>query len=175
MTSMDVTFENVRIMWKNFSGRKDEFNSDGKRYFSIVITDEMAEQLRNVELTTKSGVLVKGANVKLRLPKDGEGDAINTLKVNFGTYPPEDIQRIVPNGRMHLTMDTVGCLDREYIEKAKVMVTLFAFEKGPNRGITAYLKKIAVWVREDDFDSDYRDIPEIGAANYGDDEENVPF
>ena len=56
MASTTKIFKNVRIIWKNFSGQVNDFNPPvgtgpdgkpiGKRYFSIVLTEEMAEELR---------------------------------------------------------------------------------------------------------------------------------
>jgi len=182
MASMDVTFKDVELIWKNFSGKADDFNPQGIRQFNIVVNDEMADYLRNIELTTKSGRVVKGANVKTHIPKNGDGDPLLTLRVRFGGYPPEEMWRVVNGGKMRLTMDTVGNLDREYIEKAKVMVSLSAYETGRNVGITAYLKRLIVWVKEDDFanDDDFASLPEIGggqkAANFVQEEdEDLPF
>ena len=166
MSSMTVTFKDVEMRWKNFSGKSDDFNPQGKRFFHIVLNEDMVEELRNVELTTKSGKTVRGANVKTHVPKNGEGDPMYTLKVLIGDFFPEEVIRITPESRMKLTEDNIGNLDREYIEKAKVMVTLSPYERPGNTGITAYCRKLAVWIKEDNFDEDFRDIPEVGNAKY---------
>lgn len=166
MSSMTVTFKDVEMRWKNFSGKTDDFNPQGKRFFHIVLNEEMVNELRNVELTTKSGKIVRGANVKTHVPKSGEGDPMYTLKVLIGDFFPEEVIRVTPTNRMKLTEDTIGNLDREYIEKAKVMVTLTPYERPGNTGITAYCRKLAVWIKEDNFDEDFRDIPEVGSAKY---------
>lgn len=200
MASTTKIFKNVRIIWKNFSGQTNDFNPPlvdrttgqpvvdkngrplGKRYFSIVLTEEMAEELRGLELRADSGRMLKGCNVKTRLPQNGEGDPLYTLKVGFGAYPPEAIWRIIPKGRMALDLDTVGNLDHEFIDHADVKVTFATYEKGPNSGITAYLSKLKAYVQEDDFDSDesFAGIPIIGGPSVGysappSDEEDLPF
>ena len=193
MATTDIIFENVELRWKNFSGRTDDFNPPvgldnngnriGKRYFNIVLTEEQAEKLRGIELATKTGDVVTGANVKTHLPKNGEGDPMYTLKVLFGEHPPESMYRIIPKGKMPLTMDTIGGLDREVIEKAKVVVTLSPYKRPGNAGIAAYVKKLAVWIKEDTFDNDLNDIPTIGGGIYTgdpgspteDDDEHLPF
>lgn len=166
MSSLTYTFKDVEMRWKNFSGKTDDFNPQGKRFFHIVLNEEMVNELRNVELTTKSGKIVRGANVKTHVPKSGEGDPMYTLKVLIGDFFPEEVIRVTPTNRMKLTEDTIGNLDREYIEKAKVMVTLTPYERPGNTGITAYCRKLAVWIKEDNFDEDFRDIPEAGNAKY---------
>lgn len=181
MSKLDITFKDVEMRWKNFSGKGDDFNPEGKRYFNIVLNEEWADYLKNVELSTKSGRVVKGANVKTRVPSNGEGDPLYTLKVSFGTYPPDEMWRVTSKGKMRLSMDNVGNLDREYIEKAKVMVTLSPYERPGNVGITAYCKKLIVWVKEDDFDQDddFANLPEIGGSSTPftaeADDEDVPF
>lgn len=166
MSSLTYTFKDVEMRWKNFSGKTDDFNPQGKRFFHIVLNEEMVNELRNVELTTKSGKIVRGANVKTHVPKSGEGDPMYTLKVLIGDFFPEEVIRVTPTNRMKLTEDTIGNLDREYIEKAKVMVTLTPYERPGNTGITAYCRKLAVWIKEDNFDEDFRDIPEAGNTKY---------
>lgn len=194
MASTTKIFKNVRIIWKNFSGQVNDFNPQvgvdgsgkpiGKRYFSIVLTEEMAEELRQVELRGNSGKIIKGCNVKTRLPQNGEGDPLYTLKVSFGAYPPEAIWRVIPKGRMALNLDTVGNLDHEFIDHADLKVTLSTYEKGPNSGITAYLSKMIAYIQEDDFDSDeaFAGIPVIGGSDISstsspinNDEDDLPF
>lgn len=179
MSTMTVTFKDVELRWKNFSGKADDFNPQGKKFFHIVLNDEMVEELRNVELTTKSGKTVRGANVKTHVPKNGDGDPMYTLKILIGDYFPDEVIRVTPESRMKLTEDNIGNLDREYIEKAKVQVTLSPYERPGNVGITAYCKKLAVWIKEDDFDEDFRDIPEAsgGKSSKADDpdDDELPF
>ena len=195
MSSVTKVFKNVHIIWKNFSGSVTEFNPKigtdahgnpiGKRYFSIVLTEEMAEELRNLELMGDGGKIVKGCNVKTRLPSNGEGEPLYTLKVGFGAYPPEAIWRVIPKGRMALNLETVGNLDHETIDHADVMVTVATYNYAGRSGITAYLKKLIAYVQEDEFDSDeaFAGIPIIGGDSEGysapasaiEDEDDLPF
>ena len=193
MSSIMKVFKNVRILpgtWRNFSGTIGEYNAQvgldsqgnpiGKRYFSIELTPEMAEELRNVELHGTNGRVIKGCNIKTRLPQDGEGEPSYSLKVTFGKIAPEAIWRVIPRGRMALNLDTVGNLDHEFIDYADVKVALCTYEKGPNVGITAYLNKLIVYIREDDFDNNeaFSNIPVIGGEGYegpASDEDDLPF
>ena len=189
MASTTKIFKNVCIIWKNFSGQVNDFNPPvgtdpdgkpiGKRYFSIVLTEEMAEELRQIELRGNSGKTITGCNVKTRLPQNGEGEPLYTLKVSFGTYPPEAIWRVIPKGRMALNLETVGNLDHEFIDHADVKVSLATYEKGPNSGITAYLSKLIAYIQEDDFDSDeaFAGIPVIGgeASPMPENDDELPF
>lgn len=190
MASTTKIFKNVRIIWKNFSGEVGPYNAQigldksgrpvGKRYFSIVLTEEMAEELRQLELRGDGGRIIKGCNVKTRLPQNGEGDPLYTLKVTFGKYPPEAIWRVIPKGRMALNIETVGNLDHEYIDHADIKVTLSTYENGANVGITAYLSKLIAYIQEDDFDSDeaFAGIPVIGGETSpmpANEDDELPF
>lgn len=192
MASTTRIFKNVNIIWKHFSGQVDQFNqqvgvdSHGKpisaRYFSIVLTEEMAEELRSIELKHKSGKVYKGCNIRTTLPKNGEGEPLYTLKVRFTQFPPEEIWRIIPAGKIALDLDTVGVLDHEKIDHANVVVSFYTYENGPNCGITASLVKLAAWVEEDEFNKDdsFANLPVIGGPDSGysgpvSDEDDLPF
>ena len=191
MSSTVKVFKNVNIIWKNFSGKVGPYdpqvgvdshgNPIAKRHFSLVLTEEMAEELRNLELRGSKGQIIKGCNVKTRLPKSGEGDPLYTLKVSFGTYPPEAIWRVIPKGRMALDLETVGNLDHEYIDHADVKVSLSTYEMGPNVGITAYISKLIAYIQEDELDSDaaFAGIPIIGGpdgySGSPSDDDDLPF
>lgn len=195
MSSTTKIFKNVRILpgsWRNFSGTVGEYNAPigrdshgepiGKRYFHIELTEEMAEELRKLELHGMNGNVIRGCNIKTRLPQEDGGDPTYLMKVSFGKIAPEAIWRVVPRGRMALDLETVGNLDHEFIERADVKVSLCTYEKGPNVGITAYLNKLIVYIREDDFDTndEFMDIPIIGgsvAANSSpiEEDDDLPF
>lgn len=197
MSSTTKIFRNVRILpgtWRNFSGTIGEYNAKigvdshgndiGKRYFSIALTEEMAEELRQVELHGKNGNVIRGCNIKTTIPKNEGDQPLYSLRVTFGTIPPEAIWRVVPRGRMALNLDTVGNLDHEFIDHADVKVSLSTYEKGPNVGITAYLSKLIVYIREDDFDNnaEFTNIPIIGGngstfegSPMADSEDDLPF
>lgn len=178
---MDVTFKDVTLRFKNFSGKETDFNAAGQRNFNVELTEDMAEYLNNVELTTKSGQTVKGANVKTYVPKEEGAEPRYSIRVKFGDIEPEQMWYVTSKGKIRLTMDNVGILDRMFIEKAKVQVRLSAWEQRGRCGITAYLKNLVVWVREDDFADDLDDIPEIGVGpipnNVGtnDEDDDLPF
>ena len=193
MSSMIKVFKNVRILpgsWRNFSGTIGEYNAPigqdehgnpiGKRYFSIELTPEMAEELRNVELRDSKNNIIRGCNIKTRLPQDEDGEPMYSIRITFGRIAPEAIWRVIPKGRMQLNLDTVGNLDHEYIERADVKVVLSTYEKGANKGITAYLNKLIVYIREDDFDNneEFANIPIVGGSNYDgpdQDDDELPF
>ena len=107
-----VELNDVRIVFKNFEGRGDQYNADGKRNFHVVIPNEaLAEELRNDK--NEYGV---GWNVKTKPARDDDDeDDFITLKVNVaynkttGRGPSIFLKT---NGVMNkLTKETVGLLD----------------------------------------------------------------
>lgn len=69
------------IIWRNFEGRKEQFNTEGKRKFTLSLPDEIADQLTEA-----------GFNVKIRVPKTtGTNNAeevrpYKNLEVNLKYY-----------------------------------------------------------------------------------------
>ena len=75
-----LTFENAKLIFKNFKGEKTQFNREGNRNFCVVIENaEDAEALKN-----------DGWNVKQLSSKDDEEDVLYYLPVAvaFDPYPP---------------------------------------------------------------------------------------
>ena len=194
MTSYESRiFKNVRIKWTNFAGEVSEFNPQiktdangkplGKRYFSIILTDEMAEELRNLEMVTpKTGKVVRGCNIRTNVYDDGRPPEY-AMKVAFGEkHPPESIYRITDRGKTPLNLETVYILDSDMRERkldyVDAKVTLAAYDSHGNTGITAYLQKLHAYVTEDDFDTndEFASIPTIGvSASPIADEDELPF
>ena len=76
-----VLLENVRIMFRHFSGKKDNFHAEGQRDFVVRLDKEMAELLE------RDGFVVKWLE-----PREEGDESQPTLKVrvNFnGEYPPQ--------------------------------------------------------------------------------------
>jgi len=163
-----IELNGVKIIWPNFSGIPSQYNSKGNRTFNVVLNEQVAHDLE-----------MRGLNVKRHESKDPDGEPIWTLQcfVSFTPYPPDELYRIIPRGKMRMNEDTIGNLDHEDIEKANVKLNLSHWKMQGREGIKPYVNKMAVWVNEDSFADSYRDIPEIGngPAFGGDEEEALPF
>ena len=84
---MELTFaprnvlqmEDARIVYRNFSGRPDDFDPMGSRKFSVVIpTEDMAEALKND--LNRFGI---GWNVKTKPPREEGETPFMTLPVKL--------------------------------------------------------------------------------------------
>ena len=81
MEAKTLNIENAHIMFKNFSGKGDQFNRAGDRNFCVRIDDpEFAKQLK-----------ADGWNIRQLRPRDEEeeGTYYIQVKVNYRNYPPK--------------------------------------------------------------------------------------
>ena len=144
-----VIIENAQLFFKNFSGRVDNYNRDGKRYFNVYIDDpEIAQQMNE-----------DGWRIRVRQPRNEGEVARNYIKVfvsyRFGN--PDIIRRV--NGVDYaLGEDQVGILDGDIITSALVQFHPASKDKSPDGLYSAYLDKMVAFVEEDEFDKKYREI-----------------
>ena len=152
----NVTMEDVTIMYPNFSGRPDKFNSQGKRQFLVVLPPDVANQMQSDGWNVK----LKEANEELGYPERW------TLQVNirFDVMPPK-IVMITSRGRTYLGEGEVDLLD--FAEIVHVDLIVRPYEWGPigdKSGITAYLHSLYVTIHEDELELKYADTPIQGHA-----------
>lgn len=141
-----LIMENVKIRFRNFAGRPDEYTREGDRSFALVIEDEdLANKLRE-----------DGWNVKMRLPKEEGAEPWYYLKVkvNFNGVPPKVVE-VTSRNRVALNEDTVGILDTAELKSVDVEVSPYHWEVGGRSGITAYLKTLYATIEEDPFAAKY--------------------
>lgn len=141
----NLVIENADIMrgsYKNFSGRKGQYNRSGQRSFCLVLDPETAEKLRD-----------QGWNVRLRAPKD-EGDSpvyYVSINVSYGNeyYGDPIVVRITNNSRVELTEATIGQLDEDEIIAVDVKIRphVSTSDDGQRR-VKGYLKEMYVTVEE---------------------------
>ncbi len=158
-----LQIDDARICWKNFKGKRTEFNNEGDRNFHLIIPNgELAEDLMNDK--NEYGV---GWNVKIRAPRE-EGDQpfIHMLvKVKYTERSQPRAYLISGKNRVELTEDTIGMLDDINISSVSLDIRPFDGEGrfGPHR--TAYLQSIYVtqeidrlatrFAEEDDYPEEY--------------------
>ena len=138
-----LQIDGARLVFKNFSGRKDQYNRNGDRTFAVVIPDqETADKMINRK--NKFGV---GWNVKIRAPRE-EGDQpfmFMNVRVKFTDFGPDVYLKSGNNTRM-LDEDTIGLLDQIDIESVDLDIRPYddMGREGPFRA--AYLRSI--WVTQ---------------------------
>lgn len=148
-----LEINDARIKFRNFSGRKDQYNKNGERNFHLIIPNqEIADTLLND--TNEYGV---GWNVKIKANREEEGGAPYMslpVKVNFNGRGPA-VYLDVNGKRTRLDEDTVCMLDSIDIRSVDLDITPYDGEGmyGPYR--KAYLKSIWVYQEVDRFAARY--------------------
>lgn len=143
----DIIMENAHIIFKNFSGRKSEYNREGDRNFNVIIPDEQYA-LRLQE---------DGWNVRVKPPR-GEGDTPEyrlAVSVNFKSYRPPKIVLISHGRQQLLDEETVGILDQADISKIDLSIRPYNWEGNGRSGVKAYLKTMYATLEEDEFEAKY--------------------
>ena len=142
-----LLFENADIMFRNFEGRAQQFNTEGDRNFCIRLSDEQAEVM-----------LKDGWNVKTLKPKE-EGDKPQPyiqVAVEYRKGRPPRVILRTSNGANELGADEVGMVDIVDIKTIDVIIRAYAWEvKGTGKGIKAYLKTAVVTINEDELERKY--------------------
>lgn len=164
---------NREIIFRNFAGQTDKYNIQGKRQFSIVLTEERAADLSE-----------KGWNVKLWRSRDGEEmTSFLPVEINYGPYPPKCYLmagKANKNGTidiLHKTLldeNTIAELDHANFEKVDIIVTPYVWEWNDRHGVKAYVKALYATTILDPLELKYANVEMDDIYNEDLDEE-VPF
>lgn len=153
-----VVLEDVRVIFRNFSGKPDKkYNPNGTRTFGVILPNiKIADELS-----------AKGWNVKYLANEDGDDTPWLKVKVSYKARPPKVV---MISGRKHTNLDedNVGTLDFADIIKTDLELTPYYYKIDATgaEGVSAYVKTMYVTIAEDAFAAKY-DFDEI--------EEELPF
>jgi len=143
--------EDASLIFRNFSGKEDQYNKEGNMNFSVLLTPEMAETLAH-----------DGWNVKmLKVQEEGdEPQAYISVSLRFDMMPPTVIM-MTSTGRVRLDENTVAILDWANIQVVDLIVRAYTWTVGDKTGTKAYLKSMYVTIEEDELEKKYA-IPQEG-------------
>lgn len=151
----NIAIENVKIIWRNFSGETSRYNKDGKRTFNIVLTDPA-----DVELLRRDGWKIK----ELQRDEDEEEAWTMQVSVNYGRITPM-VHMINSQGKKRLlNEDTIDLLDGVEIANVDLIIRPYEWDVNGETGTKAYVKSMYVTIEEDQF-----------ASKYADEDEEEPF
>lgn len=159
-----VTIPGTRIIWPNFGGAPDKYNSEGDRNFNLHLTKEQADELA-----------AAGWNVKCKFPRPEENtdeqeercvlkitlkyrDRQGELKKN-----PPQITMIGNKSRSRTLLDegTAVNVDSAEIVEADVSFVPYFWESASGIGVAAYLRKLYIVIREDELDEKWAEPSEV--------------
>lgn len=154
-----ITLEDIRLIWKNFSGEKRLFNESGKRNFSIPLEESVALKLREI-----------GWNVKDNSHKIEPGEPVDyhiPVTVKMDARVPPRVFMIVrsQNIRIPLDEESIGLLDKAELDVVDVVLRPFNWDVNGKQGVAAYLKLMYATLKEDPLDLKYAHIPLEGEAD----------
>lgn len=157
-----VTIYGAHLIFKNFTGRKDDYNTTGERSFGILLDPDMATKM------AEQGWYIRTLKARPDQQDDIDQPWIK-VKVRFDNYPPR-AEAITSRGRTRLNEETIGQLDWAWLENVDVKISPYNYPAFLNRpaGVTAYLDAIYATIREDDLERKYADLKYL-------DEEDMPF
>lgn len=160
-----IDIEGARIKFKNFEGRESQFNQRGSRNFCVVLDSEFADQLMADGWT----------GIRTLKPKD-ENDVpekIMQVRVNFEGFKPARIFMITSRGETELDESTVALLDELEVETCDMIISPYNWDM-PARGnipaqngVSAYLRKMYVIIKEDFLDLKYKKVPQAEDLGLG--------
>ena len=151
---MNATLEDVRIAFRNFSGKEGKYNRAGDRNFCIMLPDDVAKQMEN-----------DGWNVRYLNPREADDTPQGYLQVaiNYKGRPPRVVM-ITSRGKTSLEEDMVDILDWADIITSDVIIRPYEWEVNGKSGVKAYLQSIYVTIEEDDLERKYGDVPDSAAS-----------
>lgn len=126
---LEIRIDNAKIAFRNFAGAEGKFNPAGNRNFAVFLPDDVANKMEE-----------DGWNVKwLDQYKDEPPQAMISVKINFGNYPPNVI--LVSDGKMtRLDETNINVLDFAELEQVDLILRSYEWKVSGKSGIKAYLK-----------------------------------
>lgn len=151
-----VTMSPADILWPNFSGAADKFNSEGDRNFNLRLTKQEADQLA-----------ADGWNVKCKLARpddpdqDGEERCVLKVTVKFTNKPPKIVMiGDKSKNRTDIHDGIAGLIDSAEIRTVDLSFVPYFWDVNGSIGMTAYLKTMYLVVVEDELDQKWAEEPE---------------
>lgn len=180
-----IEFPSAEIIFRNFSGRRTNYNAEGNRNFSVVIPDpQYAIQLYNMGWNVQIRPRQAETRVDMKkachtfeervafLEQRGEiNDAVFHLKVNIGYKYDENgnlkrgplvylYRSSTQNKREKMYESNIGTLDKAEIEHIDLVIEPVYSSNSKTAGGTGYLtflKEAHVFIHESSFAEKYKD------------------
>lgn len=156
MTVQNLTLEDVKIIFRNFSGAEGKFNAAGNRNFSLLIPNEEAPRLEEL-----------GWKVKYLKPREEgeEPQAFLPVVIKFSKNPkarPPKVVMITGNNKTTLPEEMVDVIDYVDIEKVDVIIRAYEGDYMGQPFVKPYLVAAYITIRQDELEIKYEDYNEVG-------------
>lgn len=126
---LEIKIERAKIAFRNFTGAEGKFNPAGNRNFCVFLPEDIANKME-----------ADGWNIRwLNSYPDEPPQAMISVKLNFGNYPPNII--LVSDGKMtRLDETNVNILDFAELEQVDLILRGYTWNVSGKSGVKAYLK-----------------------------------
>ena len=150
MVNQNLTVENARILFRNFSGEASKYNRKGDRNFCVLIDPDTASILKN-----------DGWTIRYLKPRDEDDipQPYMQVKVSFDNIPPQVIL-VTSKNKKALNEDNIEMLDWAELERVDLIIRPYNWSVDGKSGVKGYLKTGYFTIVEDEFAGRYNDIPE---------------
>lgn len=151
----NVTIEGARLIFRNFEGKKERYNPNGIRNFSVVLEPVVAQAMAE-----------DGWNVKYLKPREEGEEPTPYIQVTMSwkNRPPR-IVVITSRGRTNLEEEQVIVLDWAEFTNVDLIINPYSWEVDGNQGVKAYLHSLYVTILENPLELKYADVKEIEGTN----------
>lgn len=154
----DVTIEDARIAFRNFSGKEGQYNREGDRNFVVLLDDPKVVE----------AMIQDGWNIKyLKAREEGEiPQPYVQVSVSYKGRPPK-IVMITGRGRTDVPEELVSLFDFADIANVDLIFRPYQWAVSGKTGVKAYLKAIYITIREDELELKYAEVPDSAMSAIG--------
>ena len=139
--------EDAELKFRNFSGKAGPYNKEGYRSFTVVLPEDIAEQMAE-----------DGWHVRYLKPLqegDPPGPPVINVRLRYDIRPPR-VVLLTSTTRTQLTEDSVDMLDWADIKNLDFTARGWNWgQPGGKSGIKAYCQTLYVTIEEDALDRKY--------------------
>lgn len=162
MIRENISIENARIGFRNFTGKEGRFNPAGRRNFCVFLDKDLGDVLER-----------DGWNVRwLEAREEGEEpQPYLQVAVSYDNIPPK-IVLVSSKGKTLLNEETVNIVDWAEIDKVDLIIRPYNWSmhegtRNEKTGVKAYVKSMYITIAEDEFESKYYDVPDSANNTIG--------